>query len=83
MAVAGIETIIGLYWYCLSYSRYQMAQRLQRTNTGDHHNDSGMTQQRPQTDNGIFSKLPDTDQDDDDDLEDGLEMTENSEDTWE
>ena len=79
MAVAGIETIIGVYWYCLSYSRYQMARRLQRTNTGDDHNDSGMTQ----TDNGIFSKLPDTDQGDDDDMEDGLEMTENSEDTWE
>jgi hypothetical protein len=80
MAVTGMESIVGLYWYCLAYSRYQMARRLQRTNIGDPHNiDSGTTRQ--QLDNGIFSKLPDTDHDDD--MEDGLEMTENSDDSWE
>ena len=83
MAVTGMETIIGFYWYCLAYSRYQMARRIQRTNTGNgSHNDSGTS--RPQLDNGIFSKLPNSDQDDDEeDMADGVEMTENSEDTWE
>ena len=85
MTVTGIESIIGIYWYCLAYSRYQMARRLQRTNNNNN-DDAGMT--RPQLDNGIFSKLPNTDQDDDDEnndiiMEDGLEMTENSDDSWE
>jgi hypothetical protein len=88
MAITGMESIIGIYWYCLAYLRYQMAKRIQgTTGMGDPYNESGMTQpQRQPMDNGIFSKLPNTDQDDDDDddmIEDGLEMTENSEDTWE
>ena len=84
MAVTGMEIIIGIYWYCLAYSRYQMARRLQRSGFGDSHNDASGGATRPQLDNGIFSKLPNTDQDDeDDDMENGLEMTENSEETWE
>ena len=79
LAVTGVESIIGIYWYCLAYSRYQMARRLQRTS------ESSNVTRRQQMDNGIFSKLPNTDQDEDDDdtMEDGLEMTENSEETWE
>jgi hypothetical protein len=83
MAVTGIESIIGIYWFCLAYSRYQMARRLQRTGMGDDHDESGV--RRQPLDNGIFSKLPNTDEDDDDDddMVDGLEMTENSDESWE
>ena len=84
MVVTGMESIIGIYWYCLAYVRYQKARRLQRTGVGDDVTGGGVT--RAQLDSGIFSKLPNTDQDDDDDdeyMEDGLEMTENSEESSE
>jgi hypothetical protein len=92
MAISGVEAIIGCYWYYLAYTRYQTAQRVSRpmmnTNGSSSGNKNGMSA-RQQMDNGIFSKIPETDDDDIDDdddnyhVEDGLEMTENSEDTWE